>query len=116
MTRRLFCLLLLCSAFLIGCEPPDDGGGGGRKCCPSTATMIAFTASWCGPCHQQASIVNKIEAAGVRVIRIDIDVNPAAARRYRITSVPTYIYFECRQSPLRTHRANDILIRVQHGR
>jgi len=114
MTRRLFCLAALCLGLLAGCQPMPPSSPAPPKCCPNQKpVMIAFTASWCGPCHRQAPLVDQIEAAGVRVIRIDIDANPTAIRRYSVTAVPTYIYFECQQPLLRTNQANDVLERIR---
>lgn len=117
MILKLLCLIVLFFGPLFGCEPlpsaPDKPAP--PKCCPQKPVMVAFTASWCGPCHRQAPLVDQIEAAGVRVIRFDIDKNPDKAREYGITAVPTYIYIKCHQTPVRTHQANDILIRIQRG-
>lgn len=111
MKRRLF-LLTLCG-LLAGCEIPIDNGGNSPCERPQ---MIAFTASWCGPCKQQASLVNEIEAAGVQVTRIDIDQRPDLARQYGVTAVPTYFYYECNQPALRTNLASDVLQRIRRWR
>jgi len=102
---------LALSALLVGCETPPDTCPDAQPC--KRPQMLAFTASWCGPCKQQAPIVDEIEAAGVLVTRIDIDRRPDLARQYGVTSVPTYFYYECRQSPLRTQRASEVLERIR---
>ncbi len=78
--------------------------------------LLAFTAVWCGPCQQQKAHVDEIEAAGVQVTRIDIDQQPDLARQYGVTAVPTYFYYECNQSPVKTHQAADILQRIRNWR
>lgn len=80
----------------------------------AAAEMLAFTASWCGPCKQQAPQVNEIEQAGVRVTRIDVDEHPELARQYGVTTVPTYVYRESGEiTTLRTHDASRILGRLR---
>jgi len=96
--------------FVTGCEMPPNKGTCERP------QLVAFTASWCGPCKQQAPLVNEIEAAGVKVTRIDIDQRPDLARQYGVTSVPTYFYYECQQPPLRTNQASDVLQRIRRWR
>lgn len=120
MTRRLF-LIALCG-LLAGCEMPPDGApcGPNSPCCPNNqkpqAQMVAFTASWCGPCKQQAPLVSQIEAAGVYVTRIDIDLRPDLARQYGVTAVPTYFYYEGAQLALRTHQAGEVLQLIRRPR
>lgn len=101
MTRRLV-LLALCG-LMAGCEMPSDSVPN------SSPQVIAFTASWCGPCKKQAPLIDQIEAAGVRVTRIDIDQQRDLAQEYRVTAVPTYLYYEGSRLILRTHRARDVL-------
>ena len=62
-----------------------------------TPTLVDFTATWCGPCQMMAPILQhvagKVEGK-VRILKVDIDKNPAAARQYRVQSVPTLILFK----------------------
>lgn len=58
--------------------------------------MADFYAEWCGPCADSAKIVNNIEKkteGKMKVIRVDIDQNAELCEKYRINSVPTFVFF-----------------------
>ena len=62
-----------------------------------TPTLVDFTATWCGPCQMMAPILQSVAgkvSGKVRILKVDIDKNPAAARQYRVQSVPTLILFK----------------------
>ena len=59
--------------------------------------LVDFWAEWCGPCHMVAPILDQIaqERGGeLRLVKVNIDEQPAIAQRYGIMSIPTMILFE----------------------
>lgn len=53
--------------------------------------IIAFTATWCGPCKQLKPTINEI-AEEYQVEHVDIDENPKAVKLWNIQSVPTLVF------------------------
>jgi thiol-disulfide isomerase/thioredoxin len=59
-------------------------------------TVLHFSAVWCGPCAGVRRVVDEVCAAlpGVAHVEIDMDDNPAAARRLSVLSLPTTFIFD----------------------
>ncbi len=63
----------------------------------STPVLVDFYANWCGPCQTLSPIVQQVSKElgdQVKVIKIDIDKNPAAAQRFQVRSIPTLMIFK----------------------
>jgi thioredoxin 1 len=59
--------------------------------------LVDFWAPWCGPCKAIAPALEQIsEELGDRltVAKINIDENPDAPTRYRVSAIPTMILFK----------------------
>ena len=61
-------------------------------------TVVHFSASWCAPCTQVRRVVNQVcdDLGDVTHVEIDMDANPAAARRLSVLSLPTTFIFDAR--------------------
>jgi thiol-disulfide isomerase/thioredoxin len=62
----------------------------------SGPTVVHFSAPWCGPCDRVRRVVDQVcdDMGAVAHVEIDIDANPAAARRFSVLSLPTTLIFD----------------------
>jgi thiol-disulfide isomerase/thioredoxin len=79
------CLVVALPAPAVAAEHPATAAAGGE------ALLMAFEASWCGPCRQMAPLVGEIASAGWPVRRIDVDHETDLVRRFGVTAVPCYV-------------------------
>lgn len=62
----------------------------------SKPVLVDFYADWCGPCKMMAPVIQEFSREmgdKVRILKVDVDRNPGAARAYNIRGVPTMILF-----------------------
>src|ERR671932_2481697 len=59
--------------------------------------LVDFWAEWCGPCHAVSPVLDRIadeRSDELRLVKVNIDEEPALAQRYGVVSIPTIVLFK----------------------
>ena len=60
-------------------------------------TVVDFGAEWCGPCKKLHPIMAELAdetSDQVKIVEVDVGVNPEIAQKYAVVSVPQILFFK----------------------
>lgn len=56
--------------------------------------LVDFWAAWCGPCRMLAPVLEDLSGReDFKIVKVDVDAEPALAMRFGIDSIPTLLLF-----------------------
>lgn len=59
--------------------------------------LVDFYTDWCGPCKQIPPVLKEVKEEfreNLKIIKVNVDKNPAIATKYQIHNLPTLIVFK----------------------
>src|SRR6202011_5796055 len=59
--------------------------------------LVFFWAEWGAPCHAVSPVLDKIadeRGAELKLVKVNIDEEPALAQKYGVVSIPTIVLFK----------------------
>ena len=59
--------------------------------------VVDFWASWCGPCHMIAPIMDQLAGeydGKVKITKLDVDANQRTMMRFNVRSIPSILFFK----------------------
>jgi len=59
------------------------------------ASVVKFSAEWCAPCKKMETLINKMEKEfhNIKFFDVDVDKCNMLAKKYKVKSLPTLIFF-----------------------
>ena len=74
----------------------NDGNFEAEVLKSAQTVVVDFWAEWCGPCKMLAPVLEEIateQGGSAKIVKVNVDENPALAARFGIRSIPTLLYF-----------------------
>jgi thioredoxin 2 len=71
-----------------------DTSSFGDETAVSVPVVVDFWAAWCGPCRMIAPVLQDLaqrHAGRLKVVKVDVDRNPALAQRFGAQSIPLLV-------------------------
>ena len=53
--------------------------------------LLDFSATWCGPCRQMVPVIDRLQAEGYPIKKLDYDRHRDLARQYGVDQIPCFV-------------------------